>query len=333
MPVQVVYGDSFLVAGALKELKAQIGPSEVWEANFHQIAAADASLSSLMPVCDAIPFLAEKRLVLVEGALSALERRDGRTGSRGRGAPTQAASTWEGLEDYVSRMPPTTSLVFADGAVRRGNPFLERLRPVAQVIELPTPNGEALARWVRTATTAKGGSINPGAIALLCRLVGPNLFALDGELEKLILYADGSSIEESHVRQLVSQAREASIFTVVDAILEGRSKIALNSAARLFEGGADFSYIVAMLARQLRLVLLARDFAEQGHSWPEVGRRLNIGAEFALRKTLDQAKRHSRPGLVRLYERLLEADLAVKQGKLEEEVALELLVAGSTPTR
>ena len=329
MPVHLVYGDSFLVAGALKELRQEVGPPEVWEANCHYIAAAEASLGSVMPMCDAVPFLGERRLVVVEGALSAIERqpRGARSRPTSRGGAVSAG--WDGLEAYVERMPPTTLLVFADGNLRGRNPLLERLRPLAQLKALPTPTGEALSRWVRTVTAAHGASIVPGAIGLLNRLVGPDLWALDNELEKLALYAAGAPISEAHVRELVTQAREASIFNLVDALVEGRATVALRASLRLRESGADFSYIVAMIARQLRQVLLARDLVDNGCPWSDVGQRLEVSAEFALRKTLEQARKHTRQGLVQLYEALLEADLAVKQGRTNEDLALELLLIRS----
>ena len=337
MPVTVMYGDNFLVSAALKELKHQVGSPDVWQANCHQIAGASASVASLMPVCDALPFLADKRLVTVEGAISGSQSREGGA-ARGRGRGQQGQrqspdSAWDGLDTYVGRMPETTLLVFVEGPLRGHNPLLERLRPVAQIQEFPTPSGEGLARWVRSSVSDRSASIGPGAISLLSQLVGSNLWVMDGELEKLTLYAGGSTITEAHVRELVPQAREASIFNLVDALMEGRYSVALRALARLRSGGAEFSYIVSMLARQLRQVVLARDLLAQSHPPGEIGQRLNIGAEFAVRKTIEQARKHSHGGLVLLYEALLDADLAVKQGRMDEDLALELFISRARHSR
>ena len=159
---------------------------------------------------------------------------------------------------------------------------------------------------------------------MLARLVGPNLRVLDNELEKLALYARGDAISEAHVRELVPEAREASVFSLVDAVLERRPAVALRASSRLRQNGADFSYIVVMVARQLRLVVLARDLLDGGTPTAEIGNRLNIGADFVVRKTIQQARSYPLEGLIRLYEALLDTDLAVKQGRLEEELALQL---------
>jgi len=224
-------------------------------------------------------------------------------------------------------MPPTALLVFLEAAVSSRNTLLERLKTVVQVQALPTPSGEGLARWTRNRVAEKGARITPGAIRLLSQLVGGNLWTMDNELEKLALYAGDRAIEEGDVRLLVSQAREASIFSAVDALLEGRSAVALRLMHQLRQEGAEFPYIVAMIARQLRLVTLARDLTDRGHGEKDIGGRLGLTRDFALRKTLEQARTHSWNNLEWLYGRLMEADLAVKRGRLEQDVALELLIS------
>ena len=331
-PAQVIYGDEFLVSTALRELQEEVGPVESREANCHRVSAPQANLSSISPMCNAMPFLAEKRLVMVTGALAEVEpsraggQRRGRSRASSRSSARVSGGSWEGLEEYLERMPPTTLLVFVDGPIRGGNPLLERLHAVAQVRELSTPNGEALSRWIRSRVGEKGCSIVPGAITLLSQLVGPNLRVLDNELEKLALYAGEESIVEAHVRELVPEMRETSVFNVVDAVLERRPAVALRATNRLSQGGAGFSEVIAMVSMQVRRVVLARHLLDSGLAQSEIGSRLNIGPDFVLRKTMQQARSHSPEGLAMLYEALLEADLAVKQGRMEEEVALQLLV-------
>lgn len=337
MPAHLLHGDSYLVSRALKELQEQIGPPEALEANSHTLSGSRTNLAEITTVCNAMPFLAEYRLVVVEGLLSQSEAREARTRggtSSGRGTPTgsgrSSQSAWEELPRYIQEeMPPSTLLVFMEGSLSRRNPLLQKLQPVVQVQELPTPSGEGLARWVRNRVTEKGAQITPGAIRLLTQLVGGNLRTVDNELEKLTLYARERAIEEGDVRLLVSQAREASIFSAVDALLEGRPAVALQLMHRLRDDGAEFPYIVAMIARQLRLTTLARDLIDRKYGEKDIGSRLGINRDFALRKTVEQARKHSPSTLEWLYRSLLDADLAVKLGRLEQDLALELLVSES----
>ena len=331
MTAYILYGDNFLVAAALQELRAQVGSPELLEANSHTLSLPD--YAQLRAVCDAMPFLAEHRLVVVEGLLGQFEPTDGRrrgtsqSGRRPQGK-RQDGARWKELPRYVSdEMPDTTLLVFREERLSKSNSLLKQLQPVAQVRALAAPTGEALARWIRTRIEHRGAQITPGAILVLSQAAGSDMWALDNDLEKLSLYAMDRPIQEADVTLLVAQSREASIFAAVDALLEGKNGVAMRLMHRLREDGAELPYIVSMISRQLRVATLARYLLDRKVGDREIGDRLGIPQEFIRRKAVEQAKRHSWNDLKWLYSRLLEVDLAVKLGRTDEDVALELLVS------
>ena len=82
-----------------------------------------------------------------------------------------------------------------------------------------------------------------------------------------------------------------------------------------------------MVARQLRLIALAKDLTQQGMAPNDVGSQIGVTAQYPLRKTLEQSRRLSWDDLNRRYRRLLDADLAIKRGRQEPDAALELMVA------
>ena len=326
----VIYGDNFLVAVALEELRSRVSPSELLEANSHVFSLPEYPM--LKATCDAVPFLAAHRLVTVEGLLGQFESRDGRRGGSPSGRRSQGRrqdiGRWKELPRYIAEeMPDTTLLVFREERLSRNNPLLKQLQSCVQVQALPAPTGEALARWIRTRIERREAQITPGAILVLTQTAGNDMWALDNDLEKLSLYAGGRPIEEADVTLLVTQSREASIFAAADALLEGRNRVAMRLMRRLREDGAELPYIVAMISRQLRAVTLARNLMDRKVGEREIGERLGIPQEFIRRKAVAQAKRHSWNDLKWLYSRLLEVDLAVKRGRANEDVALELLVS------
>ena len=332
MSAYLLCGDSFLVTQALKRFQAKVGPPEVLEANSHRLSAAQTSPPQFMALASSIPFLAEKRLVVIDGLISGFDSRESRRRPSARAARSASSGSalgdWDELPRYVGEeMPPSTILVLLEERVSRGNALWERMRSVVEMQELPTPVGEGLARWIRNRAAGKRSRVTPGAIRLLSLLLGGNLWAMDNELEKLTVYAGDRAIEEGDVRSMVSEAREARIFSAVDALLEGKSAPALRSIHRLRNDGAELPYIVAMTARQLRLTTVARDLIDTGHTDEDIGHRLGLTSDFLLRKTLEQARKHSLSSLGSLYGKLMEADLAVKRGRLEQDVALDLLVS------
>ena len=325
MPVHLLYGDSFLVPRRLDELIVQSGASDVLDANRHRLIGPQTKPGELLSMCNALPFMDDHRLVIVEGLLGTAESQ-GRGRRRGSSGDSGGTGQWQALGDAIPQMPDTTILVFTDGPIGANNPLLRMLRPVAQVEELSAPSGEALARWVKSTAEAKGSSISPSAIRSITDLVGSDLWTLAQELEKLALYCWGREIQEADVGEMVSQVREASIFAAVDAMIDGRPGVALRLLHRLKEDGRDALYIISMVERQLRLLALARDHLDRGLPQGELRGRLGTSSDFVVRKTSEQARRHPMPEIVWRYNRLLETDLAIKRGKLEPELALELLV-------
>ena len=331
MPATVIFGDGFLAPRRLAQLEAEQAPEGVLDANRHRLQGSRANPAEVLSIVNAIPFMDDHRVIVMEGLLGTAESSTGRqrSGRRAGSADSPAVNEWRALADGIPNMPESTVLTFIDGPLSGNNPLLRLLRPVCQVEELSAPRGEALARWTKEAAEAKGAAISPSAIRSLTDLVGNDLWTLEQELEKLSLYVSGRvsrEIAEADVQSMVSQVREASIFVAVDAMIDGRPTVALRLLHQLKEDGREAPYIIAMVERQLRLLALARDAIDQGVAAGDIGGRLGVSSDFVVRKTLEQARRHPLPDIVWRYNRLLEADLAIKQGQLEPELALELLV-------
>tara|TARA_B100001750_G_scaffold115083_1_gene90816 strand:+ start:337 stop:1338 length:1002 start_codon:yes stop_codon:yes gene_type:complete len=329
LPAHVLHGDSFLVPKRLVDLINESGAPNVLEANRHRVLGSQAKPGELLSMSNALPFMDDYRLIVVEGLLGTAESR-GRGRRRDSSPESAFAAQWQPMGDAIPQMPKTTILIFTDGSIGANNPILRILRPVSEVEELSAPTGEALARWVKSTVEYKGTSISPAANRSITDLVGTDLWTLDQELEKLAMYCSGREIQESDVGEMVSQVREASIFAAVDAMIEGRPNIALRLLHQLKDDGREASYIISMVERQLRLLALARDSIDRGIPQSELKGRLGTSSDFVVRKTTEQANRHSMADIVWRYNQLLETDLAIKNGMLGPDLALELLAGDTT---
>ena len=325
MPAHVIYGDSFLVAERLRQVKAEAGAADLMDSNRHVVSAGQARPDEVLAMCNSLPFLDTMRLVEIEGVLATQQG-----SGRGRGSGRRSASAsgaWTQLADAVPALPDTTILIFVDGDVPQNNPMLRSLSEHCAVHREATPDAQALLQWIKQRAEDKGSSISPPAMQVLAELVGGDLWTIDRELEKLSLYATGRSITDADVRAMVPYAQEANIFAAVDSIMDGRPGPALRSVMQLMEDGQEPLYIIAMIERQLRLIALARDLTDRGVSQPDLGRRMGTNSDFVVRKTLGQARRLTLPQIRNRYRRVLESDLAIKQGRLEPALSLQLLVA------
>ncbi|MFW6117873.1 MAG: DNA polymerase III subunit delta [Chloroflexota bacterium] len=321
----ILYGrDDFSLNQAVEKIKVNLGDRETVATNTTSLEGKNLNLSELRNKCNVAPFLSSHRLVIVDGLLGRFEVKPGKPRS-GRSKSKNGLGEWEGLASYIGQMPETTMLILVDEEVMGHNPLLKKLSPLAEVKTFPLLKGKELKAWVRQRVKEEGGDITPQAVNLLAELIGGDLWAMNGEIQKLLLYSQKRPISEDDVRQLVSHVQEANIFALVDAVAEGRTELAQLILHRLYDDGVAPTYILVMITRQFRLIAQARDLGK-GLSRLQIQDRLGLKQSYVVDKTLSQAKLYDFEGIKRAYDKLLETDLAIKTGKYSDKLALELLV-------
>lgn len=318
--------DDYSISESLEEIKKGISDQALLAANTTTLDGQQMTLDRLRAVCETLPFLAEKRLVIVKGLLERFESR-GKSNQRKKiTRVTNHQNEYKSLGAYISRLPDSTILVLIDGRVTSRNPLFSELSPKAKVKSFPLLRGTKLCQWVQRQVKEEGGTISPQAIDLLARLVGGNLWVMASEINKLILFTSGRRIEEEDVRLVVSYAQQASVFAMVDAIVEFKAGLAERILHQLLQGGASSAYLLTMLSRQFRMIVRVKELKKRAESEREIRSRLGLTADFAWRKTVEQAKRYPLGRIKEVYRKLLETDLSIKTGRYEGGLALDILI-------
>lgn len=326
--LHILYGqDDFSLHEAVERIKTGLGAPEMLAVSTTSLDGEHLTLKELKENCNTSPFLSSARLVIVAGLLRRFEPKLGRSQS-GKHSITEAKverGEWQALDSHIKQMPATTVLILVDSRISNHNPLWMRLSPLAKVQAFPLLRGRNLRAWIQQRATKGGGTITSQAVDLLAELIGGDLWAMTSEISKLLLYAQGRTIDEEDVRQLVSHAREASIFALVDAVLESQIETAQRILLQLSQEGASPTYILAMITRQLRLIAQVKEMSP-GSSRKQIQDSLGLASTYAMDKALKQAKSYDFERIKRTYHKLRETDLAIKTGKYNDRLAIELLV-------
>ncbi len=323
--------DDFFGHERLAQIRDGCGEPDLVALNTTQLDGQRLNLDDLAMAVGALPFLAEKRLVIVRRLLGQYEAKpaDG-TGERRRNSRNDRA---QALVELLARVPPTTELVLvepADSLVRPGNPVYQAIvRLGGQVLESRKLRPEEVVEWIGRRVRGKGGRIRPDAAIALAGAAGEDLQRLDAELDKLLTYVGDAEVTVGDVRLLVSEARDDNIFHLVDAIGRRDRRQALRLLRELLGSGAAVPYVLTMIARQFRLLLLTREALASTSDQQQIASQLRLGP-WQVRNFVDQARRFSVGDLETAYQRLLATDQAIKTGRLEGDLALDLLVAELT---
>ena len=325
--VYILWGqDDYSLHQSLLEIKSGLGDQTLLESNLTELDGEGLTVGGLGMVCNAAPFLSERRLVVVKGLLGRFEPKN-KFGRRKKVSKTSHEDECKLLAGYISGIPGSTVLVLVDDRLTGGNPLFSELASIAEVRSFPVLRSKALADWIKRRAEREGGSISLEAVSLLAGFVGSNLWVMASEIDKLVQYTSGRRIEAEDISKLVSYAQEPNVFAMIDAILDSRAEIAQGLLQRLLEEGATPASLLVRLSRQFQRVLRARVLKERGMPKVQIQSRLSITQDFILRRTLEQAQRYTLARLKEVYQKLLEADLSIKTGKYPGELALNILVA------
>jgi DNA polymerase-3 subunit delta len=325
--------DDFSLHESFEAIKKGLGDTAMLDTNTTVLEGQQVSPEQLKVVAETVPFLADKRFVIVN---SLLERFAPGARAKGKGK----ADDYKTFSAALGNVPPSTVVVMVDHLEVKfkrdkpepdiegiANPLLKELMKVGEVRTFPMLRKPELNRWIQERIIKDGGTISDSATRLLSELVGNDLWTMSNEVDKLVSFTAGRRIEEADVRTLVSSAQETSVFALVDAVMAARADVAQQLLRQQLMDGAAPAQLMVMLARQLQLIVRAKDLKSQGKADGEIQTILKLGWGFQLRKALEQANRYSMTRLKEIYEKLLETDMAIKTGKLEPELALNLLVA------
>jgi DNA polymerase-3 subunit delta len=314
----VLHGpESFLRDQVLAKLKARVGSPDMADLNIITLAGKGLTLSELIHVCDAIPFLSDRRMVVVKGLASSL------SGKQGQGLLEQ-------LEEYLPTLPETTDLVLVEEDLLNQRSRLLKLaaKCQAKVKAFPQLKGHELNRWIEQRAQEMGLGIEPAAVRELGTYVGNNLRLLALELEKLAAYAGETNLVTlASVRELVSYVREENIFDLVDSLGQRDGVKAIGLLQHLLDEGKEPLYLFAMMTRQFRLIIQTKVLMQKRAPRSEIMKALGIRHRFIVDKMLRQARNFSLPQLKSLYRELQRIDVRIKTGRVDANLALEVFVA------
>jgi DNA polymerase-3 subunit delta len=311
----------------LEKWKADLGDATTVALNTTELDGRWLTLHELLFACDAFPFLAEKRLVIVSGLASRFQRRSRDAAGRSE----ENAAFLQQFEDYVGTMPDTARLVLVESSkIEKGNPIFKIVSGSDHGYEeefAPLRTGD-LSRWITKHVNERGGQIEAPAASMLARYVGNTLRLLVNEIDKLLTYVGPErAITQGDVERLVSYAQEANIFHMVDALGTRNTRRAMELVEQLLGDGQHPLYLMNMITRQFRILLQIKELQAKGTSAGDIRALLGLHP-FVVQKTVQQARNFSMRQLEEIYHRLLEMDVAMKSGEMDQHLALNLFVTG-----
>jgi DNA polymerase-3 subunit delta len=141
--------DDYSLGESLEEIKRGIGNQALLAANTTTLDGQQMTLDQLRTVCETLPFLAERRLVIVKGLLERFEPRGKSSRRKKITRVTNHQNEYKSLGAYISQLPDSTILVLIGNRVTSKNPLFSELSARAKVKSFPLLRGTRLRQWIQ----------------------------------------------------------------------------------------------------------------------------------------------------------------------------------------
>ncbi len=274
-------------------------------------------LGKILTEISSTPFLAERRMIIIENILSNGDK--------------------ELLQEVIIRVqakkvPESNIIIFWQGEalskVKEAKELQALLTKEKYAQEFSLLVGSPLEGWIQGEVSARGGSISPEATHFLAQNSGTDMWRLNSLLDQLVSYKKGTTIELADVQLFLDEKIDDNIFNMVDAIVQGNRKLAfklLNEQRRL---GEDEPKIFGLVVWQFRILLQMADLLEREGNMPSDILAKKIGIHpFVAKKNLAAARRLPLARLQAIFQSLLDIDIKTKTGQGDQSLLLDLFVS------
>lgn len=325
--VYIVHGNDEHGIGRFEDqLVALMGDTSLAELNITRLDGRRNAEEELRTAATTLPFLTERRLVVVNHPLALANGAEGQ----------------ERFLQFLEHLPESTALVLVvedqprrrkgstDWEVLNGGHWLVKWLAKnggrARMWDFALPQSYEMPNWIIQQANEQGGKFAPQAALALAQHVDNDTRLATQEITKLLTYVDFQRpVEAEDVEQVTAANGPVDTFAMIDALALGQSETALRLLHALLDQQDPLS-LFGMIVRQFRLLLQAREVLDEGGAAPHIERELHQHP-YVARKLEEQARRFTLAQLEIIYHRLAQMDQALKSSQVSYEVAFDTFIA------
>ena len=297
--------EEFLKQSYKKRLREAIAGDDTMNYNYFEGKGMD--VRELISLANTMPFFSERRLILVEDS-----------------GFFKAAS--DELVEAMADIPDTTCMVFVESAVDKRNRLYKKVKELGYAAELKKQDASQLARWAAGILARNGRKITAATMELFLEKTGDDMETISSELEKLISYTMGREVVTAEDVEAVTTVQVSNkIFEMVNAIVTGKTRAAMDLYEDLLTLKEPPMRILFLIARQFNQLFLTKELLDSGADRAAIASKLKV-PPFVAGKLMPQARSFTREQIAGCVEACVEAEEAVKTGRLGDRMAVELMI-------
>lgn len=310
--VYLLFGEEpYLARRYEAKLRAAVLDPAFEAMNMDVFEGGAVNLDDVENALNTLPFMCEKRLLVLRA-----------TGLFAAGKKAES----ERCAALVAGAPDTALLLFSESDVDKRLRLYKEVAKAGRAVECKTPGEKELADWVVRRMAKRGKRISTTDAVFLLRTVDSGMDAIEGEINKLADYlGKAEAASRADIERVCTKSLSARIFELVDAIGDKRAETALDIFNNMLVRKESPMMVISMIARQFRLILHSRLLADRGLPTAEIAERMGVRG-FVASGCLKSGRHFSTDSLTQALRDCLETDLSIKTGKMNDKMAVEMLI-------
>ena len=310
LPLYLFFGDEeFLLQEAVDLIISAVVDPGSRDFNFNTVYCKGTSGNEIVNLCQALPFMAERRLVIAR-EIEALK-----------------ATDLEELAAYLQSPSPSTCLVLISNQPRfEKKAIIAPVEANGAVVRFFALLDRDMPGWIESWVRRQGLSIQRDAMQYVWQTLGNDLQAINNELEKAVIFVkERKTITYDDVKQVVGNFRDYTPFDLADALGKKDREAAFLILSRLIQEGESPVGLLGSIAWNFRRLMNAKAMESAGIGIEEIKKKHRIifhqAASFQA-----QLRSYTLGELETAIEVLLNADQALKSSGLNGRLVLERMI-------
>ncbi|MBQ9443562.1 MAG: DNA polymerase III subunit delta [Lachnospiraceae bacterium] len=310
-PVYLIYGDEpYLRENYRNQLiKALVAPGD--NLNFAYFSGDSTDPEEVISLAVTLPFMAEKRVIHVKDS-------------------GFFKKSTEEIAEYIDDPSGTTVIIFDEEDVdKRGKSYIAAHK---NGYDAPAERfkDDLLRRWIRADFKRQGKGVDADAVEALIDRVGDEMTPLDMEIKKLASYAfDRETVTKDDVILMVPRSPSFNIFAMMDAIADNRLDEAIGIYYEMAGDKKQSAYsVLGRIESHFRSMLMVWDLNKKGLDINGIHDTTDI-KDWLVKKYIRQGQKYSRSRMISVIDSCVKADREIKQGRIEDRLAVELIITNT----
>ncbi|MEY8417235.1 DNA polymerase III subunit delta [Tissierella praeacuta] len=315
-----VGAEEYLMNEAIESLKERYIDESLEALNYMIIDGKEMKFDNILNACETLPFMSSKKLVVIRDISEIIENE---------------GDDLEGkLSSYVEKLDSYLCLIIMDRSnkLKKTSKLYKGINKLNGVVEFNKLKGKELNIWVENRLKNYKKRISNANLNYFIQEIGysdytsiKTLYDLENELLKLINYVSNNEIVKEDIDMVLAKTLDTNIFNLLASINKKDSDSALKVFNEMYISNEPVQRILAMIIRQLRLMLGYKLYREKGYSEGETQEKLQV-KPYEFKKISKESYNFTEKQLEKILNYILELDIKQKTSSHDEKLALEMLI-------